>query len=300
LESTPEHARRNLFNSFCDFIGRLAREQPTLLIVEDLQWADDSTLSLLEHLSHRLTNAPVLILGTYRDIKANVRGPLEQALENLLRGRLLNEIALKRLSPLEVVQMLKALGGPNLPPVGMRQISDQSEGNPFFVEELFRLVEENGIYESSEQFRTKRPGTTREVPRNVRLVICRRLARLGENARQVLDLAAAIGRFFDFALLQAAADVPGDSVLKSLDELEDSGPVSVPAENWNTALQVTPQANRQAVFSGVTKPRPQALHKKVGDAIEPPNDCGQINKAANLADQLLQAGPGAEPNRTIR
>ena len=88
LDLPPAQARRHLFNCFFDFVARIASERPTLMILEDLHWADDSTLSLLDHLTQRLSDLPLMVIGTYRDAELNVTRPLAKTLEDLLRGRL--------------------------------------------------------------------------------------------------------------------------------------------------------------------------------------------------------------------
>ena len=72
LDLPPAQARRHLFNCFFDFVARLASQQPMLMILEDLHWADDSTLSLLDHLTQRLSDLPLMVIGTYRDAELNV------------------------------------------------------------------------------------------------------------------------------------------------------------------------------------------------------------------------------------
>lgn len=69
LELPGVQARRHLFNCFCEFAARLAGKQPVLLVLEELHWADDSTLALLGHMVQRLADLPLLILGTYRDLE---------------------------------------------------------------------------------------------------------------------------------------------------------------------------------------------------------------------------------------
>jgi predicted ATPase len=87
LELPPEQERRYLFNGMREFLERAGRAQPLLLVLDDLHWADDSTLLLLQHVAQQLREVPVLILGTYRDVELDVGRPLARALERLLRQR---------------------------------------------------------------------------------------------------------------------------------------------------------------------------------------------------------------------
>ena len=83
-----------MFNGVLNFISRAAHAQPLLLILEDLHWADDSTMLLLQHIAPRLQEIPVLIVGTYRDTELDVARSLAKALEDLLRQRLVHDLIL--------------------------------------------------------------------------------------------------------------------------------------------------------------------------------------------------------------
>ncbi len=179
LDLPPAQARRHLFNCFFDFVARIASERSTLMILEDLHWADDSTLSLLDHLTQRLSDLPLMVIGTYRDAELNVTRPLAKTLEDLLRGRLATRVRLKGLPRDGVAAMLNSLSGKSAPAVVVGEVFAETEGNPFFVEELFRyLEEENRLYDSEGQFRSKLQIAELDAPPNVRLVVARRLARL--------------------------------------------------------------------------------------------------------------------------
>ena len=116
-------ARRHLFNCFCDFLARRAREQPTLLILEDLHWADDSTLALVDHLSQHRPTLPLMVIGTYRASRADLNPSLTRTLERLVRGRLATEIRLEGLGSAEVALMLQGLlGSPGAPEIGRAHV----------------------------------------------------------------------------------------------------------------------------------------------------------------------------------
>jgi predicted ATPase len=224
LELSPEQARRLLFNGFCDFGARLAKQQPMVFVVDDLHWADDSTLALLDHLAHRLPELPWLIIGTFRDAELDVSSGLAKMLEDLLRGRLANHIRLKGLPRGEVTEMLAGLSGKSPPAAVVSEIYGETNGNPFFVEELFRhLEEENRLYDSTGQFRSELKIGELEAPRNVRLVVGRRLARLSGPSQKCLASAATIGRSFTFEVLEAATAAQADSIPADIEEAEKAG-----------------------------------------------------------------------------
>jgi predicted ATPase len=139
-------------------VARLATEQPTLMIVEDLHWADDSTLALLDHLAQRIAELPVMLLGTYRDAEIDVTRGLAKTLEDLLRGRIATRLKLKGLPRDDVATMLSRLSGKFAPAEVVEEIFAETEGNPFFVEELFRhLDEEHRLYNSAGDFHSSQP-----------------------------------------------------------------------------------------------------------------------------------------------
>jgi DNA-binding winged helix-turn-helix (wHTH) protein len=111
LKLAPAQARRHLLNCFCAFLTRITENQPTLMIFDDLHWADDSTLALLGYLAKRLSKLPLLVVATYRDVEFDVTSGLARTLEDLIRSRLAIAIRLKELGRDEVAQMLTSLSG---------------------------------------------------------------------------------------------------------------------------------------------------------------------------------------------
>jgi DNA-binding winged helix-turn-helix (wHTH) protein/tetratricopeptide (TPR) repeat protein len=269
LDLPPAQARRQLFNCYRDFIARVAREQPLLLVLEDLHWSADSTLSLLDHLMQRLSDLPLLLVGTYRDAGLNVTGGLAKTLEDLLRRRLATQVRLKGLPRDEVAAMLKSLSGKSPPDAVVSQIYAETEGNPFFVEELFRhLEEENRLYDSAGQFRSELGLGELEAPPSVRLVVARRLARLTDLTQKMLATAAVIGRVFSFEILQGASAANEDSILKCIEEAEKAGLLFSVAESPKARFEFSHELVRQAVIGGLSAARRQRLHLEVADAIE--------------------------------
>jgi DNA-binding winged helix-turn-helix (wHTH) protein/predicted ATPase len=270
LDLPPAQARRHLFNCFFDFAARIASQQPTLMIVEDLHWADDdSTLSLLDHLARRLSDLPLMLLGTYRDAEADLSRGLAKTLEDLLRGRPATRVKLKGLPRDEVATMLNGLSGKSTPAGVVGEIFAETEGNPFFVEELFRyLKEENRLYDPSGQFRSELKIAELAVPPSVRLVVARRVARLSDPTQKTLSTAATIGRFFSLELLQASGAVDADSLLECIEEAEKAGLVFTIAESSKARFQFSHELVRQAVLGGLSAAKQQRLHLQVADAIE--------------------------------
>ena len=238
LDLPPAQARRHLFNCFFDFVARIASEQPTLMILEDLHWADDSTLSLLDHLTQRLSDLPLMVDRHLSRRRAQCHSrPLAKTLEDLLRGRLATRVRLKGLPRDEVAAMLNSLSGKSAPAAVVGEIFAETEGNPFFVEELFRhLEEENRLYDSAGQFRSELKIGELDAPPTVRLVVARRLARLSDLTQKMLATAAVIGRLFSFEILQSSSGADADSILERVEEAEKAGLVFSVADSPRPGL----------------------------------------------------------------
>lgn len=269
LDLPPRETRRHLFNSFCAFTARLVSEQPTLFIIEDLHWADDSTLSLLDHLVKRLSKLPLLIVGTFREAEVDLSPALAQTLEDLLRGRLASRIRLKTLPLDSVAEMVTLLSGMSPPAQVVREIYDETEGNPFFVEELFlHLKEENRLYDSSGVFRSELKIDELDAPQSVRIVVGRRLARLSDPTRKCMTTMAAIGRSFGFDTLLAATGTDADSLLESIAEAERAGLIFSSANSGNARLEFSHELIRQAVLGSMSAAMREGLHLRIAEAME--------------------------------
>jgi predicted ATPase len=178
----------------------VARAHPQLFILEDLHWADESTLALLIHLASRIAQLPAVIIGTYRSGYSEGNPALVRTLEELIRMGVRPQ-KLGGLSKDAVAQMLRGLSQREAPDSLVSAIFEESQGYPFFVEEVYRHLAEGGrLFDSAGQFRTELKIEEDDVPDNVRLIISRRLERLDANDKRALAAAAVTGRSFSFQL----------------------------------------------------------------------------------------------------
>ena len=130
IELPPEQQRRYLFNSFLDFIRRGTQVTPQVVLLDDLHWADDSTLLLLQHIAQHASEIPLLLVGTYRDVDLEVARPFAKVLGAFTRQRLAHKIALPRLPETRVGEMLQALSGEDPPADLIAAVYAETEGNP--------------------------------------------------------------------------------------------------------------------------------------------------------------------------
>ena len=294
-----ESDRYRLFDSLSEFIGAIARaSQPGLMLcLDDLQWADDSTLLLLEHLCRRLTRVPLLIVATYRDTDLEVGRPLARTIEQLARQRVSQRVDVKGLDVEGVRLMLASLGRPEPPPSLVDAIYAETEGNPFFVREVFEhLAEEGRLFDAAGRWRHDLQVGATEVPQSVRLVIGRRLERLSKDCRAVLGCAAILGRTLEYQVLRAIADLPEDALLVALEEAE-AAQTLVSDERGNLTFEH--ELTRQTLFSGLTALRRQRFHLRAAEAIEQLHASAIDAHLAEIAGHYRLAGGAADPAKLI-
>ncbi len=296
----PEQERRYLLNAVRDVLARSARMHALVLILDDLHWADEPSLLLLEHLAELLPELPCLVVGTYRDVELEVARPLARTLESLLRRKLAARVSLHRLSEDAVRELLAAHAGQHPPEGLVKVVFAETEGNPFFVEEVFRhLAEEGRLFDESGRFRTDLEISEVDVPEGVRLVIGRRLDRLSEAAREALTAGAVLGRVFPFALLATVAERENEELLDAIDEAERAKLLAPAGHGRDERYAFSHELVRQTLLAGVTSARRRRLHLRAAEAIEAAHG-ESPEHAADVAHHLLTAGATADPARTVR
>ena len=297
----PEQERHYLLRGLSEFVERAARTTPLILVFEDLHWADESTLLLVQHMAQRLAHVPILVLGTYRDAELKPGRPLAAVLPALLRQRLAEEIVLRRLGEDGVAALLEGRAGSKPPAELVALVYAETEGNPFFVEEVFRHLHESGkLFDESGQWRTGvRIGDT-EVPRSVGLVIGQRLERVSDACRRILTIAALAGKTFRFDLITGFPDVDENAVLDALEEAVSATLIEDVSTEREARYAFIHEQIRQTLLSLLSTARRQRLHLRMADALEAVYGDDADAHAPDIAYHLHQAGAAADRNRTAR
>jgi class 3 adenylate cyclase/tetratricopeptide (TPR) repeat protein len=300
LELPPEQERRYLFNSIDAFMSRGAAIRPQVAVLEDLHWADESTLLLLQHLAGRVPGMRTLMLGTYRDVELGVSRPLAGTLETLIRKGSALRLSLRRFDENGVAAMLRSLaGGHEAPAMLVSAVYRETEGNAFFVQEVFKYLAEKGaLIGPGGGFRTDLAVADLDVPESLRLVIGRRLERLSDSSRSILAGAAVLGRDFSYRLLELVAAVEPDALLDAVDEAERSHIITA-ADARDLAFSFSHELVRQTLLSQLSTPRRQRLHLRCADALERVLGKDVDTHCAEVAHHLFEAGAFADPERTV-
>ena len=300
LELPPAQKRRHLSQSVSDSMGRAAQTRSQLYIVEDLHWADESTLALLIHLANRVAQLPVVIIGTYRGGCSENNPALVRTLEELIRMGI-RPLKLAGLSEDAVAQMLHGMSQRQVPGRLVSLIFEESQGYPFFVEEVYRhLIEEGKVFDEAGQFRTDIEIAEDDVPENVLLIVGRRLQRLDENEKPVLIAAAAIGRSFSFQLLAAVCKMDVDELFTVIENAQRIGIIVSGSEGPEIPFTFAHELVRQTLLAGISAPRQQQLHARIADAIEGLYHGALNERAGEIADHLLKAEFFADSQRLLR
>ncbi len=301
MDLPPVQKRRLLFQSVCDRVGRAAQTRSQLYILEDLQWADESTLALLIHLANRVGQLPVVIIGTYRGGNSENNPALVRTLEELIRMGI-RPLKLGGLSKDATAQLLRGLSRRQAVPESLVSlIFEESQGYPFFVEEVYRhLIEEGKVFDEAGQFRTDIEIAENDVPDNVRLIVGRRLERLDENEKRALTAAAVIGRSFSFKLLTTIWEIDVDELLSIVEKAQQMGIIVASSHGPERPFTFTHELVRQTLLAGISAPRLQQLHARAANAIERLEPDAVDERAGEIADHLLKAGSFADRQRLVR
>lgn len=300
LELPAAQERRFLFTSVADVLARAAAQRPHLLVLDDLHWADEPTLLLLEHLADRVPVVPVVVVATYRDTE--LTEPLARTFDDLVRRNLARRATLHRLPERDVAAMLAAMTGQQPQALLVRTVHEVTDGNPFFVEEVVRhLAEAGGLLDREGRLRPDVVLDELDVPASLRIVLGRRLHRLPPDVRQVLAAAAVVGRSFTAELLAALGDLGPDAVLGALDEANRArvvGPASTGAAE--DRLLFAHELIRQTLLTGLSLPRRRRLHRQVADALEHRHADALDEHAGEIVHHLVCSGPDVDPVRIRR
>ena len=211
-----------LFAAVVGLLAAVSEDQPVVLVLDDLQWADKGSLQLLRHLTAAEQSMRVVVLGPYRDSELSRSHPLLDTLAALHRQRGVSRIELAGLGDTGVMEFMEAAAGHALDDAGVglaHAVHRETDGNPFFVSEVLRHLSETGaIYQDATgRWLAEDSLEQMALPDSVRVVIGARVGRLGQDAGRVLSLAAVIGRDFDLDVLARATNISEDELLDILE-----------------------------------------------------------------------------------
>lgn len=303
----PEQSRLRLYEAVGEFISAIAKQAPVLLIVDDLQWADSASCDLLTFIARHQSMDRLLVLGAYREDGLEYNQALKGTVTELTRQRVLTLVRIGPLIVDEMAVLAENYLGSMVEPEVCRRLHAQSEGNPFFAEELLRGWIELGIVapieskteagtEVGERWRwigdrqhTEADDAKSSLPPSVTRAISARLARLPSPVVETLRIAAIIGRNFDLGFLAGVAEQDLEQIE---DLLKNAERARLVAEHSEGAYRFTHDKIRESLYAEVTSARRTRLHEVVGIALEASLDNHKIDtqQLASLAFHFARSG----------
>src|SRR5688500_10665388 len=295
----PEQARFRLFDSITTFLRNAALARPLLLILDDLQWADEPSLRLLQFLAQEMRDAHLLVVGTYRDVALGRGHPLARTLAEVGREDLCHQIRLEGLSTEDVGRYIEMTSGISPPENLVQRIWSKTEGNPFFVSETIRLLITEGVLEKPEALADLQIN----IPPRVRDVVRRRLEQLSDHCNKTLTMAAVYGREFSLEVIEAPSNAPSDTdAERVLDDLEEAIDARIIAEapGSDLAYLFTHDLVREAVYDQVKTVRRKRMHAHIASVLERLYQGHEVeHHLTELALHFVAAERAGDPDKAI-
>src|SRR5215204_4798898 len=286
-QELPPHEERLLFfDAVVNVFSNIARRQSLLFYADDLHWADRGTLWLLGHMLRQLRNERVLIVGAYRETELDRTHPLAKSLVDWNRERLITRIMLRRFNESETGDQLDALLGEHVSGEFAVAVHRETEGNPFFVEEVLKaLIEKGSVRRESGRWR-RCDMEQLLIPQSVKEAIGNRLDRVSQNCNEVLRVCAILGKVFSFEELTAAAEQNDDVLLDALDEATTAQLITAGSGD---SFSFTHDKIREVLYEELNPIRRRRLHRHVAEGLE--RNCEKVPCAVEkLAHHYIQAG----------
>lgn len=287
--------RAQLFEALWQGFLIMARSQPTLLIIEDMHWAGESTIDWLTYITPRLKRAPILVVITYRTDEVEADHPLTRLQRRVARATSITTVPLAPLTPAahrELVTQLSALSANVVSPIADR-LYDDTLGNPFYLHEIIReLMETEQVVVRQGRwggaFVDASGSADLPLPDSVRELITVRVERLDMTARTFAQVAAVAGRVFGYGIVRRAIGWTDEPALHALDELLDRG--FVEQHDGPEDFAFTHHLIQEVIYAGMTIPRRTFWHRRLAGAIQLmlPDD------AESLAHHFSRAGDEAQ------
>jgi DNA-binding SARP family transcriptional activator len=275
----PDEERTRLLASLAQVVRRCADREPLLLVLDDLQWADPSTLQLVHYLGRKAGNQPLLLAGAYRSTGVDPGHPLATLRDQLARLGVLVELPLSAFQEEDVVLLLRTLVSQDVDNFLARHLYDKTEGHPYFLAEVLRtlalekrivadaegrwhLVGEAGIDMDEEWL----------LPPSVRAAVAFRLDRLPQEERVLLDFASIIGREFSLTLMARLLGGPERTLAMQADRLVERGFLRLRGPDrssdgpWDR-YEFGHELMRRTAHEALSEPHRRLLHRQVAEAL---------------------------------
>lgn len=256
-----------LFQSVAFLIHHFAKRNPLLLVIEDLHWATDTTLTVLHFIARQISSSPILILGTFRQEEIGQCPKLESMVAQLVRNEQAQVLFLERLSKGAVLELVQRMNGIDLTADEVERLYAYTEGNAFYTLETLRAYAE-----------TNQKQDAFPIAKSVQALVKSRLSQLSPLANKLIACASVAGRSFDFDLLREVLDLDEEVALEGIEELLRRGFLREGSGTIRADYEFVHQIVQDCAYHQLHHRRRQHFHRKTGEVLE-----------STLVDPSLQA-----------
>jgi len=278
-----------LFSRIANCISRFALDRTLVIVLDDLHWADKSSLLLLTHLCERLSEHSIMVVGTYRDHEITRKHPLFLALADIGREATVHRVALKGLSEDEVSAVIERTVNQSLPDMLLKAVYEKTEGNPLFVSEVARILQQD-----MNSF--ARGPIVVEIPEGIQEAIGRRLNQLSNSCNDLLSVASVIGRSFSLrALTGVLVERDQIDVLKTLEEAVRAGVVEEHGKDFRFSHVLI----RDILYDELSLVKRLVLHRNVADTLAQLRGEGFDYSLGEIARHYYKATQGGQAHEAV-
>jgi len=280
----PEGARFRLFDAVTTLLRNAARNRPIVLVLEDLHAADAPSLLLLLFLTDALGDTPLLVIATRRDSDPAANESFAATVAELARSDAFRDVAMGGLGREEVARLVEAAGVPIASEELVAAIHERTDGHPFFIAELVRLLASEGRLDA--------------IPPGVRAVVAQRLGLLSEDCRRVLALASVVGREFTSDVIARAGDDDPETIADVVGEALGAETLArLPGAPGH--LRFAHALVREVLYDELSTSHRTRLHLAVAEALEAIHAPELDRHLAELAHHFFLAAPRGSAPRAV-
>ncbi len=288
---SPNENRDRLFEAVLQLVTNISKEAPLLVVLDDLQWTDQSSLLLMHYMARGIYNRPLLLFGAYRDTDIDESHPLIPVTTELNRDRLLRSVHLERISLDDVSEMIKRiLEQDDVPSEFVELVYEKTKGNPFFLEEVIKsLKEEKILYRERDRWEIREVSKI-EFPKTVKSVVKARISRVDDDCQHALTMASFIGNDFTFEALCAVTGLDEGKLLEIMEKILKTGLIKERVVRGVDIYSFSDVIIRDVVHEEVSHLRHRRLHGLIGSALEKAYAKKLDEHLGELAYHFLEGG----------
>ncbi len=252
-----------LYEGIRRFLELQASNSPLIVCLDNIHWADDSSLELFHYLVRAMRESPVFFFFIYRIEEAKSES-FRRVMQSMDREKLYDWIELEPLEPFEVAQMLSLMVDISPSPKLNAFIYRETGGNPFFIEELMKSMETNDAFISNKTELSFIESKEIVIPHLVKGVVNRKMGMMSSNSRELLEYAAVIGREFNFTLLREVTGMNEGHLFDLMDEILGMRLLKeIEGERYCFSEDVI----RETIYQQIHKIKSKKYHRIVGEAL---------------------------------